>query len=416
MTTLEKNRLDLYDKDHTLNVRAEDFKNFRNSTALTYMRNVTSPAGREVTVIDPFSGEDKQLLMFASNNYLGLANHPRVKQAIKKSIDIYGCGIGGPPLLNGYLKLTKETEERLADLKGQESAMLFSSGFLANLGVVSALAQHNDIIFFDELNHASFYDGLRLTKAKAIMFPHNDTDELERLIKLNISGLKGDIYIFTEGVFSMDGDLGKLKKITELCQIYGAKLILDDAHGTGVIGPNGKGTAAHLNCEDKVDVLMGTFSKVFATCGGFLAGSGDIIDYMRFHCRSYVFSAAIPPTITSAVLAGLDVIEKEPWLQQRLLDIAAYGIKKLSRFDFFSRPEAAIIALKLPEYMDIRKAAFALHQKGLFINSIEYPAVPLGEQRFRISFMADHTEKDIDRLAESLDEVWNDQRNYNYPQ
>ncbi len=416
MTTLEKNSLDLYDKDHALNVRVEDFKLFRNATPLTYMRNIKSPAGRMVTVIDPFNGKDKQLLMFASNNYLGLANHPKVKQAIKKSLDLYGCGIGGPPLLNGYLTLTKETEERLADLKSKESAMLFSSGFLANLGVVSALAQHNDIIFFDELNHASFYDGLKLTKARAIMFSHNDTEELKRLLKINASGLKGDMYIFTEGVFSMDGDLGKLKKITDLCQLYGAKLILDDAHGTGVIGPNGKGTAAHLNCEDKVDILMGTFSKVFATCGGFLAGSRDLIDYMRFHCRSYVFSAAIPPTITSAVLAGLDIIEQEPWLQQRLLAIASYGIKKLSHFEFFSQPDAAIIALKLPEYMDIRKAAFSLHQKGVFLNSIEYPAVPLGEQRFRISFMADHTEKDIDHLAESLDEVWNDQHNYTYPE
>jgi glycine C-acetyltransferase len=415
METIEAKKINIFDKEQRLSVRVDEFRHFRNTVDLTYLRNIASPAGRCVSIKDPFNGKMKEMLMFASNNYLGLANHPYVRKAVKKAIDKYGCGIGGPPLLNGYLGITKQAEERLADFKGKESAMLFSSGFLANLGVVSSLAQHNDIIFFDELSHASFYDGLKLTKAKREIFPHNDIDELKKLMLLHSQSIDGDMFVFTEGVFSMDGNLGKLNEIAELCKMFDAKIVLDDAHGTGVIGPGGKGTAAHLHCEDDIEVLMGTFSKVFATSGGFLAASKDLIDYLRFHARSYIFSAAIPPTVVAAVIAGMDVIEKEPWLQKTLLENVSYGISQLSRFGFYATPEAAIVALKIPEFLDIRKAAFSLHEKGIFINSIEYPAVPEGQERFRISFMAEHTKEDIDYLVSCLDEVWCDQTNYSFP-
>jgi glycine C-acetyltransferase len=372
----------------------------------TYMRTIVSEADREVLVQNQPSGTLQKMLMFASNNYLGLANHLHVKQRIKKALDDYGCGIGGPPLLNGYIKLVKETEERLADLKGQQDAMLFSSGFMANLAVITGLSQSHDVIIYDELSHASLYDGIKLTKARGLMFAHNDMHELESLLQ-KTSDCPGSVLVCVEGVYSMDGDLAPLDKITELVSRYGAFLVLDDAHGTGVMGENGRGTASHFHCCHKIDVTMGTFSKVFASCGAFLSGSRDVINYLRFHARPYIFSASIPPTITAAVLGGLEVMEKEPWLRLQLLENARYAIQKLEPFGFCTRPEAAIIVLKLPTGMNIRKAAKLFHEKNIFINPIEYPAVPENDERFRISFMATHTKEDINCLARAVEEVWN---------
>ena len=191
-------------------------------------------------------------------------------------------------------------------------------------------------------------------------------------------------------------------------------LIVDDAHGTGVLGKNGSGTAAHLNFNGNIDVTMGTFSKAFATCGGFLTGSKDLVSYLRFHARPYIFSASIPPPVLATVLAGLDIMEQEPWLQIQLLENTKYAAEKLKAFEFCATPEAAIIAIKIPGYMDIRKAALLFHQKNIFINAIEYPAVAAGRQRFRISMMAAHTKKDIDALAKAFEEVWNDHNAYSY--
>jgi len=398
-------------RDEKLAKRVELFKQTIPTTETTYLRTILSAADREVIVEDYLSGEQKKMLMFASNNYLGLANHPHVKARVKKAVDNYGAGIGGPPLLNGYNKLIKEAEEKLAVLKEQEAAMIFSSGFMANLAVVSALAQANDIILYDELSHASFFDGIKLTKAKAISFVHNNINKLHELL-LKTGDSNGSVFVCVEGVYSMDGNLSPLDKINALCKKYGAVLILDDAHGTGVIGKNGSGTASHFNCGKEIDLTMGTFSKVFASCGGFLAGSKDLINYLRFHARPYIFSASIPPPIAAAVLGGLEVMEKEPWLRTTLLENAKYATQKLQAFEFCAKPEAAIIALKLPEGMNIRAASLLFHQKNIFINPIEYPAVPPQQQRFRISLMATHTKKDIDRLAEAIEEVWNDPQAY----
>jgi glycine C-acetyltransferase len=375
----------------------------------TYLRPVVSAAGREVEVED--QGKRRKMLMFASNNYLGLATHPHVIARVKKAIDDYGCGIGGPPLLNGYIKLIEETEACLAVFKKQEAAIIFSSGFMANLGVVSALTQPNDIILYDELSHASFYDGIKLTKAKAIMFSHNDLRELENLLA-SFAEAAGSILVCVEGVYSMDGDLAPLHHMSRLCNWYGAFLIVDDAHGTGVLGERGSGTASLLGCDQDVGLTMGTFSKVFAACGGFLTGSKDMINYLRFNARSYIFSASISPPVVAAVLGGLEVMEKEPWLRDRLLENTRYAIHLLEPFEFCAPPQAAIIALNLPDGMNIRKASWLFHEKNIFINPIEYPAVPAHRQRFRISMMATHTKADIDRLAEAVQEVWDDPQAY----
>jgi glycine C-acetyltransferase len=404
--------LQLLSRNKKLSERLDGFKSFMSSQALTYKRTVVSAADRIVNVSDPFTGLERSMLMFASNNYLGLATHPHVKRRVKKAIEEFGCGIGGPPLLNGYIRLIEELEERLAAFKSQEAAMVYSSGFMANLGVVSGLAEQNDTIIYDELSHASFYDGIRLTKAKAIPFVHNDVEQLAALVDQHSSESNGTVFVCTEGVYSMDGDLAPLDEISRICKKANAILIVDDAHGTGVLGADGSGTASHFHCEDGIDITMGTFSKVFATCGGFLTASSDLIEYLRFHARPYIFSASFPPPVAAAVLGGIEVIENEPWLRMQLNSNVKYAIEKLRAFGFYATPSAAIITLALPPQMDIRKAALLFHEKNIFINAVEYPAVPASKQRFRISIMATHTKEDIDALAAVTAEIWNDAKVY----
>lgn len=398
--------VDLQARNEKLAGRVALFKEFMAGQTFTYKRSILSAAGREVVVRDPFTSQQRTMLMFASNNYLGLANDPRVTAFVKKAVDEFGAGIGGPPLLNGYIRLIEEAEERLAAFKSKQAAVIFSSGFMVNLGITSALAESNDIIIYDELSHASFCDGLRLTKAKAVAYKHNDLVQLEKLLQLYCQA-PGTVFVYTEGVFSMDGDIAPLNSISMLCKQFSAQLIVDDAHGTGVLGDNGAGTAAHLRCEEDVAVGMGTFSKVFATCGGFLTASSDLVDYIRYHARSYIFSASIPPPVAATVIAGLNVMEEEPWRREQLLHNVQYAISKLEPFGFYATPQAAIITLKLPPAMNIRKAALLFHERNIFINPIEYPAVPLNKQRFRISLMSTHSKEDINRLATVTEEVWN---------
>jgi glycine C-acetyltransferase len=373
----------------------------------TYCREVLSPQSREVVIWDKYTTAKRKMTMFASNNYLGMANSPYVKQQVRKAINKYGVGLAGPPLLNGYTKLMVELEERLAHLKHQESAMVFSSGYAANVGMLVALAQGNDHVLYDELSHASFIDGIHMTQAPSTKFAHNDLVDLETKLAHLTQTTKDTVFVGVEGVYSMDGDLAPLDKIVPLVKKYGGFLMLDDAHGTGVMGKGGSGTAEHFGVEKQIDLSMGTFSKSLAMTGGFLAGPKDLIDYLRFFARSYMFSAALTPVTLAAVLAGIDVIEKDPELRHLLLENARYAIQKLQPFGVISTPEAAIISLKVPDWMDIRKANRFIHDRDIFLNAIEYPAVPEGAERFRISITAEHTKRDIDKLAQVLEETWN---------
>jgi glycine C-acetyltransferase len=396
----------------SLKHRTEDFYNFvqtlKRNHQHTYQRKILSATERIVTIWDDEDKISREMLMFASNNYLGLANHPYVKEKVLEAMKTYGVGIGGPPLLNGYSNLMFELEERLTAMKHCESVMIFSSGYNANLGLITGLTQKNDWIIFDSLSHASFYDGLQLAKTNSVSFEHNNLKDLKQKLEEVSQKCKGDIFVATEGVFSMDGDLAPLDKIIPIIQPYNAILLLDDAHGTGVMGEKGTGTAEHFNLESEIDLTLGTFSKSLAVTGGFLAASKEVINYLRYFARSYMFSASLPPISLAAVLAGLDVIEKEPWLRKKLHENAQYAILKLKQFGFFVEPEAAIIALKVPKGMNIRKANYEIHRRGIFLNAIEYPAVPLNEQRFRISLTARHTKEDIDKLSTEIEAVWND--------
>jgi glycine C-acetyltransferase len=396
-------------KDMSLQEKVEFFSRFIDELAghgqMLCMRPISSPTDREVVILDPETELPRSMLMFGSNNYLGLATHPSVLRQTCEAVLQYGIGLGGPPLLNGYTTLHRELEERLARLKGTEDAMIFSSGYAANVGLASGLFSENAIVLSDAYSHASFSDGVRLSGAQAFHFPHNDCAQLERLLRHHTSP-SHDTYVAVEGVYSMDGDTAPLPRIVALCEKYNAVLLLDDAHGTGVMGQHGRGTAEHYDVEGRIPITMGTFSKTFAVTGAFVAASRKIITYLRFFARSYMFSASLPPPVVASVLAGLDVMEKEPERLASLRGNVHYATSGLRGLGFDLQPEAAILPLRVPESMRIREASRKFHERGIFVNSVEYPAVPIREQRFRISMMATHTREDIDRLLSAVKAIW----------
>jgi glycine C-acetyltransferase len=384
-------------------------KELNKNNQFYYSRKVVSETDREVSIIDPNTGLKKKMLMFGSNNYLGLANHPHVCNSVKKAINKYGIGMGGPPLLNGYSALMHELEERLSALKHAESTIIFPSGYSTNLGLISGLLTRNDVVCYDEKSHASFYDGLATGRIKGHRFHHNNIEELNTLLTEKCTSNGGETFVNVEGVYSMDGDLAPLDKIVNLCKKNNAILIVDDAHGTGVMGENGSGTSEYFGVSEEVDINMGTFSKAFAVMGGFISASKPIIEYLHFFARPFMFSASIPPMVIAAVLAGLDVIENEPERRKMLHDNVKYVLCKLRHLDIVSEPKAGIIALRVPDNMNIKDGANQFHEEGIFLNAIEYPAVAVNEQRFRISIMATHTVEDLDRLITCVEEIW-----YNY--
>jgi len=394
-----RDRLDYFD---------QFISNLHNTKQFNHMRCITSAADREVEVFDNELNRSVKMLMFGSNNYLGLANHPYVKQKMEDAIKEFGAGVGGPPLLNGYTSLHRSLEERLAHLKGKEDACIFSSGYAANVGLVTALMHSDDSVIYDAYSHASFCDGIRMSGVKSFRFAHNDIGQLKKKLALARKENNFQIFVGVEGVYSMDGDLAPLPEIINLCKEYNAVLLLDDAHGTGMAGDTGRGTAEYFGVEEDVDVTLGTFSKSFASTGGFVASSKPIINYLRFFARSYMFSASLSPVVLAAVSAGMDILEQDSTLINRLRENIAYAASELNKTGFNVNPQSAIIPLKVPAWMNIRKAANKFYQMGIFMNSIEFPAVPVSQQRFRISLMASHTKNDIDRLVEAVAYIWND--------
>jgi 8-amino-7-oxononanoate synthase len=372
-----------------------------------YMREIQGPADATVTIRDPQTAAERQMVMLGSNNYLGLANHPGIKQAVKDCIDGFGVGCGGPPLLNGTTRLHRDLERRLADLKGADDALLFTSGFLTNVGWVTALMRPQDVLIYDEYSHASLFDALKLARCKSQFFAHNELHQLEQILAATRErSPNANLVVSVEGVYSMDGDIAPLPAIRELCHRFDAWLNVDDAHGTGVLGEGGAGTASHLRLDHgAVDIAMGTFSKTFGTVGGFIAGKQALIDYLRFFARSYMFSASLPHTVVATVLGGLDVMRDEPWRQQRLHENAAYLAKGLRDLGLDIHYESAILPVIVPPSVDLRRLTRRLHEEGLFCNAIEAPAVPPDKQRLRLSLMATHTREHLDRALEVIGRV-----------
>ena len=368
-------------------------------------REILSRPGREVVVRDHHGGV-RTMLMFGANNYLGLATHPVVEARVRRAVTEFGVGVGGPPLLNGYTRMHRELEERLAAYEHQEEALLYGSGYAAGLGVMSAFPSRRDVVYFDADNHACFLDGMKLGGITSRSFPHNDVDALDAALAAHPSG-PGDAIVAVEGVYSMEGDPAPLDRLVPVAKRHGALVVLDDAHGTGVAGPGGAGSAVKYGVERDIDIVVGTFSKAFAVSGGFAACSRDVATYLRYFSRSYVFSASLPPPTLAAVLAGLDLLESEPERHRTLMRNAAlltHGVRALGHD--VPQDDSAIVALKVPVGMDIRAAAHAFHDRDLFVNHVEYPAVATSEQRFRLSVSADHTPDDIRMLVEGVEAVW----------
>jgi 8-amino-7-oxononanoate synthase len=372
-----------------------------------YHRVVGSASDTQVMVEDPHTGRTREMLMFGSNNYLGLANDPYIKEYVTRVIAQHGTGIGGAPFLNGYTTLTRTLEERIAAIKKQESAMVFSSGYSANIGLVSGITQKSDIMLYDEYSHASFYDGMLLSRIRFFKFRHSDVEQLELLLQKH--GSQGrNVFVGIEGVYSMDGDIAPLDRIIHLCRQYGAMLLVDDAHGTGVLGATGKGIGEHFDLAPQIDVAMGTFSKAIAASGGFVCASREVVDFLRYFSRSYMFSSAMGPSVTGAILGALDVLEREPQRRRALYDNVAYAVERLNGLGrgFSVSPQTAILVIRAPSGMDIRAASREFHENGVFVNTVEYPAVPAHQQRLRISMMATHTKAQIDTMVQVVDRVW----------
>ena len=345
--------------------------------------------------------DGKRVLMFGSNSYLGLTNHPKIKEASKKAIDKYGTGCAGSRFLNGTLDIHIELENRLATYVNKEAAVLFSTGFQVNLGVLSCITGRNDYLILDEYDHASLIDGSRLSFSRVIKYGHNDMADLRR--KLSILPEEAVKLIVVDGIFSMEGDIVKLPEIVELAEEFGANIMVDDAHSLGVIGEKGSGTASHFGLTKDVDLIMGTFSKSLASLGGFIAADFATIDYLKHRARSLMFSASMPPGAVASVIAALDIIETEPERIQKLWDNTNYARKLLVEEGFDLGPTESPI---LPIYVRDNEKTFLvtkhLQNAGVFVNPVVSPAVPSDSSLLRFSLMATHTFAQIDEAIEKI--------------
>ncbi|HVN57045.1 MAG TPA: pyridoxal phosphate-dependent aminotransferase family protein [Bacteroidales bacterium] len=346
----------------------------------------------------------KDVLMFGSNSYLGLTNHPRIKEAAKKAIDKYGTGCAGSRFLNGTLDIHIELEHRLAKLVGKDGALCYSTGFQVNLGVVSVLAGRRDYLLLDELDHASIIEGSRLSFSKVLKFAHNDMKALEsKLRKCEPESIK---MIVVDGIFSMEGDIAKLPEIVKLAEKYNASVMVDDAHSIGVIGKNGSGTASHFGLTKKVDLIMGTFSKSLASLGGFIAADKEVINFIKHNSRSYIFSASMTPASAASVLEALNIMESEPERIAHLWEVTNYALENFKSIGFNTgKSESPIIPLFIRDDIKALKLTQLLLGEGVFVNPVVSPAVPKEDSLIRFSLMATHTHKQVDTAVEKISKI-----------
>jgi 8-amino-7-oxononanoate synthase len=361
----------------------------------SFFREIESDQDTEVII------NGKKVLMFGSNSYLGLTNHPKIKEAAKRAIDKYGTGCAGSRFLNGTLDIHIELEKRLAGLVQKESVVCFSTGFQVNLGVVSILAGRNDYLLLDELDHASILEGSRLSFSKVFKFAHNDMNSLESKLKLcDPASVK---LIVADGIFSMEGDIINLPDVVRLSKKYNASVMIDDAHSLGVLGRNGAGTAAYFGLTNDVDLIMGTFSKSLASLGGFIAGDEAVINYIKHNSRSLLFSASMTPASVATVLCAIEIMENEPERIQHLWDITRYANKRFKALGFdIGKTESPIIPLFIRDDFKALKMAQALLADGLFVNPVVSPGVPKEDSLIRFSLMATHTIEQVDLAIDKI--------------
>ena len=362
-----------------------------------FFRKLESPQDSEVVV------NGKRVIMVGSNNYLGLTNHPRVKEAAIKAIEKFGSGCAGSRFLNGNLEIHEELEEKLARFFRKEAALVFATGYQTNLGTISALLGRNDVAIIDKYDHASIIDGCRLSFGQVKKYRHNDMKDLERVLEGTKD--KGKL-IIVDGIFSMEGDIADLPSIVKLAKAYGARVMVDDAHGIGVLGKGGRGTAEHFDLEDQVDLIMGTYSKSLAAIGGFVAGSKEVINFIKHVGRSMIFSASLPPSLVASVSAALDIIEEQPQLRTQLWKNTHKMLKGYKALGFDTgTSETPIIPIIIKDSMKVYEMCRLLFENGVFVNPVVSPAVPPGRELLRTSYMATHTEEQLDKVLSAFEKV-----------
>lgn len=369
----------------------------------TFDITTTTPTGREVKVTDHYGDKLITAKSFVSSNYLGLNTHPKVKEAAIEAVKKYGAGTSTTPVIGGYIDYHKELECKIAKIHNKEDALLFSSGFAANVGVAQALLGKSDLAIVDKFIHASMYDGLVNTNVKT--FGHNDLDYLEANLK-KAQGNYKNIAVIIDGVYSQDGDLPLLPEICKISKKYGAIIILDDAHGLGVLGKNGYGTCNHFNMENEVDIITGTLSKAVGSNGGYVTGNNQLIKYLRYYSRTNIFSASLAPAVVAAASKAIDLFAEEPHLQSKLWENVNYIRKKLTDNGFnIGRSESPIIPILIGEDKKAKIVARKLLINGIYIIPAIYPAVRLKDARLRLNVSASHTIEDLDYFCEKLQTV-----------
>ncbi|MGL5755597.1 MAG: 8-amino-7-oxononanoate synthase [Paraclostridium sp.] len=375
-----------------INHRLSDIKEKNLSREIKYL---TKPQDK-TTVIN-----GKNVLLMSSNNYLGLANNEEVKKAAIQAINNYGLGSGGSRLTTGSYDLHRKLEEKIAEFKGSEDCLIFNNGYMANIGVISAICDENYTIFSDELNHASIIDGARLAKAKIVVYKHNDIKDLENKIKQKNSKYG---VIVTDSVFSMDGDIALIDKIIILAKRYKLLTIVDDAHATGVVGNLGRGSGEYFNTKD-IDITIGTLSKAIGSEGGFVCANKEIIEFLKNRARSFIFSTALSPAVIGASLKSIEIIENNPQLVKKLNNNVVYFCERLKKIGFDVKTPTPIVPILIGNEELAVKISDSLLELGIFIPAIRYPTVKKGKAILRATLMATHNYNDIDFVIDKIKQV-----------
>jgi len=374
----------------------KEISNLKGKGLLTNIRTLSSPQGAWLIV------DGKKVLNFCSNNYLGLANHPKLKGAATAAIKKYGVGPAAVRTIAGTMDLHNELEERVAKFKGAEAAITFQSGFAANLGTIQALVGKKDVVFSDELNHASIIDGCRLSGARIVRYSHCGPNHLEQVIKENEDTYEKAL-IITDGVFSMDGDIAPIDRLQEIAEGYDILLAVDDAHGEGVLGKGGRGIVDHFNLHGKVDIEIGTFSKAFGVIGGVVSGNAVIIDWLKQRGRPFLFSSAMTPPDVAACIAAIDILESSTEFVDKLWKNAEYFKSEMSNNGFdIGHSATPITPIMLGDAPLAQKMSKDLFENGIFATPIGYPTVPKGKARIRVMISAAHSQEDLDQGLEKF--------------
>jgi len=377
---------------------SEELQELEKSGLYRRLRTITSNQEAHVTI----GGKD--YVSFSSNNYLSLANHRQVKEAAVNAIKKYGCGAGASRLIVGTMELHTHLEERIAQFEGKPAAILFCTGYVANVGVITALVKGGDIVIVDRLNHASIIDAVRLSGARLLVYPHRDMKRLESILKRYRS--VGKKLIVTDSVFSMDGDFAPLPAIVKLARKYKAITMVDEAHATGIIGLSGRGVSEHFGVAQDIDIIMGTLSKAIGSLGGFVVGTKELIDYLHNKARSFIYTTALPPAVCAAAIASFDIIESQPGLRKKFWDRVDQAKKGLGKIGFnLLNTESHIIPVFVGNEKTVMEMSRYLYENGILVPGIRQPTVPKNTARLRITLMATHTRRDITRLLSVCEEA-----------